>query len=100
MKVFRLILRIAILEVPQKNQLPAQSQRAVPSEPSAPVSNLARLIAEKRVERQAGIAQPPPSSTVTPASVTNSRRPESPQFAYTVSLYGRVREQTQHFQST
>ena len=35
-----------------ENQLPLQSQSAVPSELYAPVSNLARLIAEKRVERQ------------------------------------------------
>ena len=83
-----------------ENQLPVQSQRTVPSEPNAPVSNLARLIAEKRVEKQAGIAQQLPSSTVTPANVTNSRRPESPQVANRVSRYGRVRKQTQHFQST
>ena len=82
------------------NQLTVQYQSAVPSEPNAPVSNLARLIAEKRVERQAGIAQQLQSSTVTPANVTNSRRPESPQVANTVSKYGRVRTQTQHFQST
>ena len=48
------------------------------------VSNLARLIAEKRVEGQPGIAQPPPSSTVTGANATKSRRPESPQVANTV----------------
>ena len=83
-----------------ENQLSVQTQRAVPSEPSPPVSNLARLIAEKKEERQAGIAEPPPSSTVTPASVTNSRQSESLQVANTVSGYGRVRKQTQHSQST
>ena len=83
----------------RKNQLPVQSKTAVPSEPSAPVSKLARFIGEKRVERQAGIAQQLPSSTVTPANGTNSRQTESPQVANTVSGYDRVRKQTQRLQS-
>ena len=76
-----------------------------PSEPKAPVSNLSKIIAAKRAERAAQ------SSSSNSTVLTTAQKPvqttvsvqvqqPSPQVANTVSQYGRVRKQTQHFQSS
>ena len=74
-----------------------------PTTSSIPVSNLAKLLKEKRHERETAKQQ---AANTDPTLQTRIPQPQKPtsssslQVADTVSRYGRMRKQTQHFQSS
>ena len=74
-----------------------------PTTSSIPVSNLAKLLKEKRHERETAKQQ---AANTAPTLQTRIPQPQKPtsskslQLADTVSRYGRIRKQTQHFQSS
>ena len=73
----------------------------LPTTSNVPVLNLAKMLKEKRHERELAKQQ-----TANKALTVQTRIPQpqktttssSPQVAQTVSRYGRVSKQTQHFQ--
>ena len=73
---------ILLIEIQKSN-----NRTSKPPQSRSLISKMARLIAEKRLERQARIAHPPPSLTVTPTNETNSGGPDSPQVANYFSVH-------------
>ena len=84
---------------------PLSTRKATPpTEPKAPLSNLAKIIADKKAERAAQPSSNNSTSLSTPQkpvqqTETVQAKQQCSQFSNTVLRYGRFRKQTQHFQS-
>ena len=75
----------------------------IPTTSNIPVSNLAKLLKEKRHERELAKQQTANTAPTVQTRIPQPQKPttsSSPQVAQTVSGYGRVRKETQHFQSS
>ena len=74
----------------------------LPTTSNISVSNLAKLLKEKRHERESAKQQTANTIPTVQTRIPQAQKPTSSshQVAQTVSRYDRVRTQTQHFQSS